>query len=110
MTEPAAPVPHQVTINIPDEISAGLYADFVSLWHTPDVFVLDFAALTRSPTTTQRDGQPVKQYPTKVVSRVRLPPSQVFALMRALEQQLTAWERETGRPPGQTRPDWPAQA
>jgi hypothetical protein len=29
-----------------------------------------------------------------VVSRVRIPPSQVFELMKALEQQLSAWEKE----------------
>ena len=29
-----------------------------------------------------------------VVSRVRIPPAQVFELMKALEQQLSAWESE----------------
>jgi hypothetical protein len=32
-----------------------------------------------------------------VVARVRVPPSQVFEIMKALERQLTAWETETGR-------------
>jgi len=31
------------------------------------------------------------------VSRVRIPPDQVFELMKALEQQLTMWENETGK-------------
>lgn len=109
MNQPAQPLPHHFNISIPEDVTAGHYADFVSLWHTPDVFVLDFAALTTSPTLAERDGQQVKSYPTKVVSRVRIPPSQVFALMRALEQQLSSWERETGRRPGDSGGDWPAQ-
>ena len=35
--------------------------------------------------------------PARVVARVRIPASQVFELMKALEQQLTAWELQTGR-------------
>ena len=34
--------------------------------------------------------------PTRFVSRIRLPPRQVWELMRALEKELTAWETETG--------------
>jgi hypothetical protein len=32
----------------------------------------------------------------RVVSRVRIPPAQVFELMKALEKQLTQWEASTG--------------
>lgn len=31
----------------------------------------------------------------RVVSRVRIPPAQMFELMKVLERQLTAWEQET---------------
>lgn len=37
--------------------------------------------------------------PTRIVSRVRIPPSQVFELMKALEQQLSAYEKEIGGSP-----------
>jgi hypothetical protein len=41
--------------------------------------------------------------PARVVSRVRIPASQVFELMKVLEKQLSAWELETGqRPPDDT--------
>jgi hypothetical protein len=58
------------------------------VWHSKDVFVLDFAVLSQ-PITPQ-------QLQSRVVSRVRIPPSQVFEIMKALEQQLSAWEKERG--------------
>jgi hypothetical protein len=78
---------------MPIEKAGGVYADFVRAWHTQDAFVLDFATLTEPPRND--DGQMVLD--AQVVSRVRIPPAQVFELMKALEQQLTAWEKESGR-------------
>ena len=70
----------------------------VSLWHTKEMFVLDFAVLKQPPQlTTDDDGHQFIRMPTRIVSRIRIPPSQVFEIMKALEQQLTMWERETGR-------------
>jgi len=40
--------------------------------------------------------------PARVVSRVRIPPEQVFELAKALTQQLEFWEQETGRRPPAT--------
>ena len=82
----------QAHLHIPDDRIEGTYADFVSVWHSRDAFVLDFAVLAQ-PTTAQ-------QLSARVVSRVRIPPTQVFEIMKALEQQLTAWENE-GKPPPQ---------
>ena len=85
MTQPDQP---SAQIHLPDDLVEGTYADFVSVWHSRDVFVLDFAVL----------AQPVVsgQLVSRIVSRVRIPPSQVFEIMKALEQQLTAWEKERG--------------
>lgn len=95
MTQPDKPLPSQYTVEIPTEVVDGHYADFVSLWHTRDVFVLDFAALKAGPQRTEQEGRQVLNHPTRVVSRVRIPPAQVFELMKALEAQLSAWERES---------------
>lgn len=100
MTEPSEPLSNHYTVEIPPEVVDGHYADFVSLWHTRDVFVLDFAALKATPQRGEHEGRAVLSHPTRVVSRVRIPPAQVFELMKALEVQLTAWERKTGTPPG----------
>lgn len=81
----------QAHLHVPDDVVQGTYADFVSVWHSNDAFVLDFAVL----------AQPVSPaaFVSRVVARVRIPPSQVFEIMKALEQQLTAWEKERGEKP-----------
>ena len=43
------------------------------------------------------EGNRVLNVPARMTARVRIPPAQVFEIMKALEAQLTAWERETGR-------------
>ena len=80
-------------MNMPPEQAPGVYADFVRTWHTKDVFVLDFANLVEPP----RAEDDAVLLNSTVVSRVRIPPDQVFELMKALEQQLTMWENETGK-------------
>ena len=84
-------------IQIPDAQRAGVFADFVSIWHTQESFVLDFAALVQPMVSVEEAGEQIYEGQAEVVSRVRVPPGQVFEIMRALEQQLTQWEAMTGR-------------
>jgi hypothetical protein len=92
-------VPRQFEIDLPTEVVAGHYADFANVWHTPTVFVMDFVTLAQPP--RQQDdpetGETVSIVPARVVSRIRIPPEQVFELAKALTQQLEFWEQETGR-------------
>jgi len=85
----------RIQMNMPAEQTAGVYADFVRAWHTKDAFVLDFANLVE-PVRAEDDAVILN---ATVVSRVRIPPGQVFELMKALESQLSAWEKETGQTP-----------
>lgn len=91
-------------LDVPADVEPGTYADFASIWHTPDSFVLDFAVLKNPPKpTVTDDGDRVLKVSTRVVSRVRIPASQVFEIMKGLEQQLSKWERTHGSrrtPPG----------
>ncbi len=92
--------PRQFEIDLPPERIAGSYADFANVWHTPDVFVLDFLSLAQPPHDgVDEDGAAVTVVPARVVQRVRIPPQQVFELAKALTQQLEFWEQETGRRP-----------
>lgn len=87
-------------IDVPTDLEGGVPADFASLWHTSTSFVIDFVAATKPPQpVTDPDTGTVtgRVVPGRVVSRVRIPPQQVFELARALTQQLDAWERETGK-------------
>ena len=93
-------VENRFEVSIAPELEGGVYASFANLWHGPDVFTIDFAALSAPPERAQDDhGNTYNRFQTRVVSRVRIPPGQVFELMRALEIQLSAWESETGQKP-----------
>jgi hypothetical protein len=107
----AVPEP-RFQVEIGPEVEIGVYANFVSIWHDDETFTLDFAAVTRPPFPAHdpSTGEEYTQVPTRIVSRVKVPPSQVFEIMRALDTQLTAWEQETGRErPDGLRGDEPAR-
>ena len=97
MTDEAREPLQRFEVEMSPEVEVGIHADFANLWHTQDTIVLDFAAL-RQPPYIQVDetGTEVAIAPTRIVGRVRLPPRQVWELMRALEKELTAWETATG--------------
>ncbi|MDR3107186.1 MAG: DUF3467 domain-containing protein [Bifidobacteriaceae bacterium] len=86
----------RIHIRLPENRETGVYADFVRAWHTKDAFVLDFAALLEPP-RREDTGEVVLN--AVVCSRVRIPPAQVFELMKALEQQLSSWEKQHGKRP-----------
>ena len=91
--------PRQFEIDLPPELIAGSYADFANVWHTPTVFVMDFLTLAQPPReqVDAETGERRTVVPARVVSRIRIPPEQVFELAKALTQQLEFWEQETGR-------------
>jgi len=82
----------RIQLTLPPDKAAGVFADFVRAWHTKDSFILDFSAYT-DPAVRDDNADDIVQQ-SAVVSRVRIPPAQVFELMKALEQQLSAWETE----------------
>jgi hypothetical protein len=97
MTDPTA-FPQRMTFAMTPEVETGTYANFVNIWHMPDCFIFDFSVLTQPPSLQENeDGQQYINLPARVVSRVRVPPEQVFEIMKALNTQLAAWENETGK-------------
>ena len=94
--------PTQVKLNmqLPPELEAGVFASFTSIWRDNNGFVLDFA-VTTSPGVPQVDesGDNFLGGQARVVRRVRIPASQAWEFMRALNAQLSAWEEEHGKPP-----------
>jgi hypothetical protein len=96
------PLEHRVEISVPADVEVGEYASFASVWRSQDCFVLDFATEVRPPDVVQEPetGTQYVHIPARMVSRVRIPPGQVWELMKALEQNLSAYERETGKSHG----------
>ena len=93
---------HRVEIAVPADVEVGEYASFASVWRAQDCFILDFATEVRPPEVVEEaaTGTRYVHIPARVVSRVRIPPGQVWELMKALEQNLSAYERETGKSHG----------
>ena len=98
MTQDAEGLPTRIQVTSTPELEVGCYADFVGIWHQDTSFVLDFSVCTNPPQLGHDDdGNHVLNIPARMTARVRIPPAQVFEIMKALETQLSAWERETGR-------------
>ena len=89
----AEPNTTQINMNLPPEQEAGTYATFAGVWHGADGFVLDFAVVTQPPQPSV-DG--LTEITARIVSRVRIPTTQAWELMRALNEQLGQWEAEHG--------------
>lgn len=82
-------------ITLPADRAAGHFADFVSVWHNRETFVLDFVSISGPP--KHRDAESsehVHDVDCQIVSRVRVPPAQIWEMMKALESQLGQWEME----------------
>ena len=98
MSEPQDNLETRVEFSIPPEMEAGVYASFANLWHDNDVFTIDFTAVTQPPLKVEDElGHDFVRVQGRVVARVRIPPGQVFELMKALELQLSAWEAANPR-------------
>lgn len=98
-------LPQASRIEIPEDQVIGVPADFASVWHTPESFVIDFLSVKGPDQVAEDDdGQRVLVRDLVVSARIRMPPTHVIELMKALEQQLTGWETDTGRRPPSESP------
>jgi tRNA(Phe) wybutosine-synthesizing methylase Tyw3 len=89
--------PRRLSLSATPEVESGVYADFVSVWHQPHLFILDFSVHTNPPQMIEVDGQQVLNVPARMVARVRIRPEQIFEIMKALNHQLTQWEKKQGQ-------------
>jgi hypothetical protein len=88
--------PTEFQIQIPNELEAGVYANFLSVWHTAYEFTLDFG-VTQPPRVDHPDDpeEPV-QVDCRVVSRVKIPVTVLFDVLRALNENMTRYEQVFG--------------
>ena len=95
MAEPLPPTQAQLAMQLPPETEVGVFADFASVWHTPNTFVLDFLSVKMPPHPDGTgEGQVID---AKVAARVRIPSEQIFPLIQALQTQGNQWLAESGR-------------
>ncbi len=77
----------QLNVGVPEDQAIGHYANLIGVWHTPHEFAIDFCVIQPF-----LPGGPGAQ----VVSRVRIPPTIVFDLLKTLSQNLTEYEKSHG--------------
>jgi hypothetical protein len=103
MEEPQLPT---FEIEVPPELETGGYANFLSVWHSPFEFTLDFAITQQARPTDPDDAAAGVTVPVRVVSRLKIPPTVIFDVLRALNENMTRYEGSYGaiRRPGEPPP------
>jgi alpha-ketoglutarate-dependent taurine dioxygenase len=81
---------------VPSEEEAGTYANALAVWHTQYEFTLDFAAMQPLQPVDEDDTDSPVMRPCRVVSRIRLPLTRMFDVLRALNASMTKYEAEWG--------------
>ena len=84
----------------PPEKEAGVYSNFLGVWHSPYEFTLDFC-VTQPPQPSEQDPERTVM-PCLVVSRLKIPVTLIFDVVRALNENMTRYEETFGeiRRPG----------
>lgn len=91
----SADEPVQFGLTMPEDLQGGVYANMANVWHTAHEFTIDFFAQALPGSVD--DGAGGQVVPFVGVSRVRVPPSVIFELARAISINVDAWEQSTGR-------------
>lgn len=85
--------PVEFQIIVPDDQEGGTYANFLAVWHTGHEFTLDFCATQPAQHSEEEDRVQLK---AKVVSRIRIPPTFVFDVLKALNDNMSRYEKSYG--------------
>ena len=81
-------------IEVAPEQEVGTYANFLSVWHSPYEFTLDFC-VTQQPQAPEAEGEPFT-VPSRLVARLKIPPPLVFLVMQALNTNMARYESNYG--------------
>jgi hypothetical protein len=84
----------EIQMVVPPEKEAGVYANFLGVWHSAYEFTLDFA--TTQPARPSDDDPSNMVMPCLVVSRVKIPVTLIFDVVRALNENMTRYEETFG--------------
>ena len=91
--QPPPSLPLQV--EAPSELEVGAYANMVSTWYTETDLAVDFAVVLPSEVVDLDEGEAVLPR-ARLVSRVRMPPSQARELVQALTDAIGRYEAQFG--------------
>jgi hypothetical protein len=83
-------------VQVPPELEGGAYANFLSVWHTGHEFTLDFSATQPPQVMDPEDPASAITVPCRVVARIKIPPTVVFDVIRAINENMTRYESVFG--------------
>jgi hypothetical protein len=86
--------PIELRLEVPPELEGGTYANVLNVWHTAYEFTLDFGVMQQ--VAEPEDPDEVVQVPVRVTSRVRIPVTLLFEVLKALNQNMTNYEATFG--------------
>lgn len=89
------PTEQSLTLQLPDDLTGGVYSNVVAVWHTPYEFTLDFAVMLPAQQIGGQDAG-TSATPCRIVSRIKVPPAMVFQLMQALSVNEGLYEERIG--------------
>ena len=93
--------PIELQIEVPAELEGGTYSNVLNVWHTAYEFTLDFGVMQA--VGQQEDPEAPLHVPVRVVSRVRIPVTLLFEVLKALNTNMTNYEAAFG-PIAEPRP------
>jgi hypothetical protein len=83
-------------IRVPPELEAGAYSNFLSVWHSPSEFTLDFAVTQPTELVDANDPKSPVRVPCRIVARVKIPPRLIFNILQSLNENMTKYEAAFG--------------
>jgi len=86
--------PIELKLDVPPELEGGTYANVLNVWHTAYEFTLDFGVMQQ--VGEPEDADAALQVPVRVVSRVRIPVTLLFEVLKALNTNMTGYESTFG--------------
>ena len=86
--------PIELQLDVPPELEGGTYANVLNVWHTAYEFTLDFGVMQQ--VGEPEDADAALQVPVRVVSRVRIPVTLLFEVLKALNTNMTGYESTFG--------------
>jgi hypothetical protein len=86
--------PIELKINVPPELEGGTYANVLNVSHTAYEFTLDFGVMQQ--VGEPEDPDAALQVPVRVVSRVRIPVTLLFEVLKALNTNMSGYEATFG--------------
>ncbi len=86
----------QFDIQVPPDLEVGVYSNFLSVWHSPYEFTLDFSQTQPPEPVDPVDPESLVRVPCRVVARVKIPTTLIFAVLQALNGNMTQYENSFG--------------